>query len=96
MASHRDFLDWDTPALPATVGWLAGRHTRDGVLDLSGQLLVLPGARAGRRLLELLVDHAAATLHRADAAAAGRAASRATPRIHLCVAGLVRATPLSG
>ena len=60
MASHRDFLDWDTPALPAAVGWLAGRHTRDGVLDLSGQLLVLPGARAGRRLLELLVDHAAA------------------------------------
>jgi hypothetical protein len=46
--------------LPAAVDWLAERHTRDGVLDLSEQLLVLPGSRAGRRLLELLVDHATA------------------------------------
>ena len=58
MASTRVFLDWDRPALPAAVDWLANHHTADGVLDLSKQLLVLPGARAGRRLLELLVDHA--------------------------------------
>ena len=58
MASTRVFLDWDRPALPAAVDWLANHYTDDGVLDLSEQLLVLPGARAGRRLLELLVDHA--------------------------------------
>ena len=58
MASTRVFLDWDRPALPAAVDWLANQYTDDGVLDLSEQLLVLPGARAGRRLLELLVDHA--------------------------------------
>ena len=58
MAANREFLDWDCPALPAAVTWLADRYTRDDVLDLSESLLVLPGARAGRRLLELLVDHA--------------------------------------
>jgi len=58
MASTRVFLDWDRPALPAAVDWLANHHTDDRVLDLSEQLVVLPGARAGRRLLELLVDHA--------------------------------------
>ena len=58
MAATRLFLDWDRHALPAAVDWLAERHARDGVLDLSEQLLVLPGSRAGRRLLELLVDHA--------------------------------------
>ena len=57
MKSNRDFLDWGRPALPGAVTWLCDHYSRDGVLDLSGILLVLPGARAGRRLLELLVDH---------------------------------------
>ncbi|HAA61704.1 MAG TPA: hypothetical protein DCE39_12320 [Planctomycetaceae bacterium] len=58
MAANREFLDWDCPALPAAANWLADRYTRNDVFDLSESLLVLPGARAGRRLLELLVDHA--------------------------------------
>ena len=58
MAANREFLDWDCPALPAAADWLADRYARNGVLDLTESLLVLPGARAGRRLLELLVDYA--------------------------------------
>ena len=58
MAANREFLDWDCPALPAAANWLADRYTRNDVFDLSESLLVLPGARAGRRLPELLVDHA--------------------------------------
>ena len=58
MAANREFLDWDCPALPAAANWLADRYTRNEVFDLSESLLVLPGARAGRRLLELLVDQA--------------------------------------
>ena len=54
----RVFLDWNRPALAAVVEWLAERHTLGGVLDLSQLLLVLPGGRAGRRLLELLIDQA--------------------------------------
>jgi len=64
MTAKRVFLDWDRPALTAVVDWLDQQHTSHGVLDLSNQLLVLPGARAGRRLLELLVDHAANSSHR--------------------------------
>ena len=60
MAARREFLDWDTPALHGAVDWLAGHFTTGDVLDLSQVLLVLPGSRAARRLLELLIDHAAA------------------------------------
>jgi RecB family exonuclease len=55
MAIQRVFLDWDGPALPRVVKYLAQRFGRPGELDLTGVLLALPGTRAGRRLLELLV-----------------------------------------
>lgn len=57
MATTRHFLGWDRPCLHATVDWLADRWPPiDGAWDLSGLLLATPGARAGRRLLELLVE----------------------------------------
>ena len=40
--------------------YLSERYAAHGVLDLQQTLVVMPGARAGRRLLELLVDHAEA------------------------------------
>ena len=55
MPITRVFLDWSRPALPAAVEFLIERYARDGLLDLDPVILVLPGARAGRRILELLV-----------------------------------------
>ena len=55
MPKLRHFLDWSAPALPAAAAWLAERDAREGALDLGGAIIVVPGARAGRRLLELLV-----------------------------------------
>jgi len=52
------FLSWDDPFLPAAAEALAARFSLDGILDLGNTLLAVPGARAGRRLLELLVDQA--------------------------------------
>ncbi|TVR58303.1 MAG: hypothetical protein EA422_16320 [Gemmatimonadales bacterium] len=60
-------MDWTAPALPAAAGLLLERAKREkwddgspGSLDLSELLVVLPGGRAGRRLLELLLDGAEA------------------------------------
>lgn len=51
---RREFLGWDRPGLELAADWLTGTH---GVA--MGDLVVaLPGGRAGRRLLELLVDRA--------------------------------------
>ena len=58
MAIHNIFMDWATPALPATATYFAERYAAHGVLDGQQAIVVVPGARAGRRLLELLVDHA--------------------------------------
>ncbi|MEX2176056.1 MAG: PD-(D/E)XK nuclease family protein [Pirellulaceae bacterium] len=55
MPFHRHFLGWSQPALPAAADWLLARYTREDELDLSQAIVVLPGGRAGRRLLELLV-----------------------------------------
>lgn len=55
MAIARTFLDWNRPALPAVVEYLAEHFQRDLTLDLDSVLLVLPGGRAARRLTELLV-----------------------------------------
>ena len=57
-AITRRFLDWRLPALPQAAQWLCEGALRDGEVDLSGVIVVLPGSRAGRRLLELLVDAA--------------------------------------
>ena len=60
MSMRRVFIDWSTPALPSTAEYLCTRYTSDGVLDLQRTIVVFPGARAGRRLLEILVDQAEA------------------------------------
>ena len=55
----RVFMGWNTPPLPAASAELVNRYRSAGTLDLSRTLVVVPGKRAGRRLLELLVDAAA-------------------------------------
>ena len=69
-APHRHFVDWTAPALPGAAELLLdrarparasgeeGADSSPGSLDLSDLLIVLPGGRAGRRLLELLLDGA--------------------------------------
>ena len=57
---RRIFLGYDRPALHAATGLLFERHARGGDWDLSDVTVVVPGRRAGRRLLELLVDRAEA------------------------------------
>jgi ATP-dependent helicase/nuclease subunit B len=55
----RHFLGWDTPALPAATAVMAETHAAADAIDMGGAAVVLPGARAGRRLKELLVAEAA-------------------------------------
>ncbi len=55
MAIERTFLGWDKACLPRCADELLARSRVDGEFDLSRTVVVLPGARAGRRLLELLV-----------------------------------------
>ena len=55
MEITRTFLGWDGPILPRVVGWLGQRYGNSSALDLSQVCVVVPGGRAGRRLLELLV-----------------------------------------
>ncbi|UUO05305.1 PD-(D/E)XK nuclease family protein [Blastopirellula sp. J2-11] len=57
----RYFLGWDRPALISAADHLISRAHRDGpLLDLSQYALILPGAQAGRRLRDLLVERAEA------------------------------------
>jgi len=49
-APRRVFLGWNDPLLPAAADWLVAEHGD----DLGELLVALPGARAGRRLGELL------------------------------------------
>jgi ATP-dependent helicase/nuclease subunit B len=55
----RVFLGWNRPPLPTAAAELVNRYRSAGTLDLSRTVVVVPGKRAGRRLLELLVDEAA-------------------------------------
>ncbi|MCI0361101.1 MAG: hypothetical protein L0211_21690, partial [Planctomycetaceae bacterium] len=59
MPITRHFIDWSQPALPVAADWLVERAARGSQLDLAGTIVVVPGARAGRRLLELLEQRAA-------------------------------------
>lgn len=52
------FLPWTEPVLPATCRWLAERYAGPDSLDLERVLVVLPAARAGRRLIERLIEEA--------------------------------------
>ncbi len=56
MPVKRVFLGWDQPALHRAVEYLVERFARNGRADLLDVIVVLPGARAGRRLQELLVE----------------------------------------
>lgn len=60
MAIRREFLDWRKPALAAAGEYLARTFGQPGELDLGNVVVVVPGARAGRRLLEILVGLAEA------------------------------------
>lgn len=58
------FLSWEDPFLPSVASALEVRFSRAGILDLGDALIAVPGARSGRRLLELLVDQASRTRNR--------------------------------
>lgn len=53
---ERIFLGTARPALQESADFLASRFGNGDELDLSGVVVVVPGRRAGRRLLELLVQ----------------------------------------
>src|SRR5262245_40213789 len=55
MAIQRVFLDWKRPALAAAAEHLLAAFSRPPDFDLGRVIVVVPGARAGRRLLEILV-----------------------------------------
>ncbi len=56
MANKRHFLGWDRPALPSAVAWLSDQVGEPSGWNLHPWLVVVPVARAGRRLLELLTE----------------------------------------
>lgn len=56
MSVNRIFLPWDQPGLAAAVDYLARQYGSASQLDLAEVVVVVPGSRAGRRLLELLVE----------------------------------------
>jgi hypothetical protein len=60
MPLNRVVIDWHQPALLSTAEYLIARYATRAQLDLHHLLVALPGGRAGRRLLEILVDQAAA------------------------------------
>jgi ATP-dependent helicase/nuclease subunit B len=55
----RIFIGWDAPALPRVAALLCDRYATGDAIALDGAAVVLPGARAGRRLKELLLEEAA-------------------------------------
>jgi ATP-dependent helicase/nuclease subunit B len=60
MPAARTFLGWNRPALEQAAQWLLARYASAEMADLTSVVVALPGARAGRRLLELLVEQAEA------------------------------------
>ena len=56
----RQFLGWGQPILHSVADALVKEAGGPGPVDLSRDLVVLPGSRAGRRLKELLLDRAIA------------------------------------
>ncbi len=60
MGIQREFLGWRRPALVSATEFLHRRYARERVWDLANVIVVTPGARAGRRLLEMLVAEAEA------------------------------------
>lgn len=58
MAGQRVFLGWSRPALQQAAELLVQRSRSNRVCDLSHLVVVVPGRRSGRRLLELLTEAA--------------------------------------
>ena len=58
MTLTRTFLGLEVPALAAAADCLINRFSQSSAADLRDLIVVVPGARAGRRLLEILVDRA--------------------------------------
>ena len=58
MPISRRFLSCDRPGLVAGADYLVGEYQRDDALALDGVIIVVPGRRAGRRLLEILLRKA--------------------------------------
>ena len=56
---ERIFAGWHKPLLPRAAEILKERYAQDAVWDMSSVLLVLPGARAGRRLRQIMESMAA-------------------------------------
>ncbi len=56
MPIARTFLNWDKPGLKTAAEHLAANFGTPGELDLSNIVAAVPGGRAGRRLLEILVE----------------------------------------
>ena len=61
MSITRTFLDWSRPALPGVAEYLRRRFVRGAEWDLDNVVLVFPGGRAGRALIEMLVTESSAT-----------------------------------
>ncbi len=57
---ERRFLGWDAPILVSVAQELVGAAAGSALFDLSNELIVVSGARASRRLGELLLDAALA------------------------------------
>ncbi len=57
---ERVFLGWDRPLLPAAASHLVEHYIQGSLADLRPASVVLPGRRARRRLVELLLDEAEA------------------------------------
>ncbi|HSJ09203.1 MAG TPA: PD-(D/E)XK nuclease family protein, partial [Longimicrobiales bacterium] len=55
----RRFISWDVPALQASAALLFDAYHAGDAADMRAAVVALPGARAGRRLKELLIDEAA-------------------------------------
>lgn len=62
MVIARTFIDWNQPLLPAVAEYLKSTYQSADTLDLSNLIIVVPGRRAGRRLVELLVEAASGTV----------------------------------
>jgi ATP-dependent helicase/nuclease subunit B len=57
MTITRKFIDWSRPALRQVADHLVENYHDGELADLSQVVVVLPGRKACRRLLELLVEH---------------------------------------
>ena len=58
MSIARTFCGWNRPLVELAVAYLVDRFAGEALLDLDRVVLVVPGSRAGRRVMELLAEAA--------------------------------------